>query len=130
MPIVSFYLLTVHSYLHPLTLNEGERKKLVGGGGHLTIHLVRIMNSRRSRLSLKCPCSLWNGHTVYTETCQCMPNQFPSTKYLIDNWCTLETFYQTFDWWKSISVCASIFHCKRCNHSKANLDTQKFYNME
>ena len=82
MRIVNFYLLTVyvHSYLHPLTLNNEERKNV---GGHLSIHLVRIMKMFQAIFLV--------SRFMYTEKCQCMPNQFPSTKCLIDNWCTLET---------------------------------------
>ena len=42
VPIVSFYSLIIHSYLHPLTINKEERKNV---GGHLSIHLVRIIKT-------------------------------------------------------------------------------------
>ena len=80
---------------------------------------------RHFRFTLECPGLLWNIHTVYTEKCQCTPNQFPPTKCLRDNWCTPETCVSNF---RLVEINFSVhlyFQCEQCNYSKVNMDTPK-----
>ena len=69
----------------------------------------KISHIRHSRLTLKCPVSLWNGSTVYTEKCHYTLKSIPPIKRLIDIGVHQKLTYQVSDWWKLVSVYTDIF---------------------